>query len=119
MRSWMLALALVLASCIEDGSKELGESCWTREDCADDPAGMVCDALVCGWPDRTRELGESCVEDYDCKTEQCDQAECVPNTHNDGGGGDGGGTIICNDGTRSPTCTSCSSGCCSGHGGCL
>ena len=58
MRSWMLALALVLASCIEDGSKELGESCWTREDCADDPAGMVCDALVCGWPDRTRELGE-------------------------------------------------------------
>lgn len=23
------------------------------------------------------------------------------------------------DGTRSPTCSTCSSGCCSGHGGCL
>ncbi|MEA1048408.1 thermonuclease family protein [Lamprobacter modestohalophilus] len=28
------------------------------------------------------------------------------------------GTIMCNDGTRSPTCTSCTRGCCSSHGGC-
>lgn len=27
--------------------------------------------------------------------------------------------IICNDGTPSPTCTTCSAGCCSHHGGCL
>lgn len=27
--------------------------------------------------------------------------------------------ITCNDGTRSPTCTSCDAGCCSDHGGCL
>ncbi len=26
--------------------------------------------------------------------------------------------IMCNDGTRSPSCTSCSRGCCSRHGGC-
>lgn len=29
-----------------------------------------------------------------------------------------GGHIICNDGTRSPSCYACTSGCCSGHGGC-
>lgn len=28
------------------------------------------------------------------------------------------GTIMCNDGTRSPTCRTCSRGCCSWHGGC-
>ena len=27
-------------------------------------------------------------------------------------------TIMCNDGTRSSTCTNCSQGCCSHHGGC-
>lgn len=27
-------------------------------------------------------------------------------------------TILCNDGTRSPSCGACSRGCCSGHGGC-
>jgi hypothetical protein len=26
--------------------------------------------------------------------------------------------VMCNDGTRSPTCSTCSSGCCSHHGGC-
>lgn len=26
--------------------------------------------------------------------------------------------IMCKDGTRSPSCTSCERGCCSGHGGC-
>lgn len=26
--------------------------------------------------------------------------------------------IICNDGTESPSCTNCHSGCCSHHGGC-
>lgn len=33
---------------------------------------------------------------------------------------EGGGNvhILCNDGTRSPSCTSCDKGCCSGHGGC-
>jgi hypothetical protein len=28
------------------------------------------------------------------------------------------GALICNDGTQSPTCDVCSSGCCSSHGGC-
>ena len=28
------------------------------------------------------------------------------------------GTILCNDGTRSPTCGTCRKGCCSHHGGC-
>lgn len=27
--------------------------------------------------------------------------------------------IVCNDGTCSPSCTSCSQGCCSSHDGCL
>ena len=26
--------------------------------------------------------------------------------------------IICNDGTESPTCSTCHTGCCSGHNGC-
>lgn len=26
--------------------------------------------------------------------------------------------IICNDGTRSPSCSDCHRGCCSSHGGC-
>jgi hypothetical protein len=28
------------------------------------------------------------------------------------------GTLICNDGTLSPTCDFCDQGCCSHHGGC-
>ncbi len=28
-------------------------------------------------------------------------------------------TILCNDGTPSPSCTACDPGCCSWHGGCL
>lgn len=33
-------------------------------------------------------------------------------------GGYSRGGVMCNDGTRSPTCSVCGSGCCSGHGGC-
>ena len=29
-----------------------------------------------------------------------------------------GANIMCNDGTESPTCTTCHQGCCSWHGGC-
>ena len=31
---------------------------------------------------------------------------------------DNAGSLVCNDGTLSPTCDSCHSGCCSRHGGC-
>lgn len=33
-------------------------------------------------------------------------------------GGSSGGFLLCNDGTRSPTCDSCNTGCCANHGGC-
>lgn len=81
----------------------------------------------------TCEDGVSC---YSCNTSpewECDDGftthrQCSLEEHcwptwpsicpsGDGGGG-GGGYILCNDGTRSPSCTSCTSGCCSGHGGC-
>lgn len=35
-----------------------------------------------------------------------------------GGGSDCAGTLVCNDSTVSCSCNTCTSGCCSGHGGC-
>jgi hypothetical protein len=44
----------------------------------------------------------------------CAASEAVADCGDD----EGGGYITCNDGTKSPSCTSCNSGCCSGHDGC-
>lgn len=51
----------------------------------------------------------------------CDDDDCAFDIlcyDYDGSGSSGSGHVICNDGTVSPTCTTCTSGCCSGHGGC-
>jgi hypothetical protein len=112
------ALMLLLGSCdYEDGSREHGKSCFEEVDCGED---MYCDDWECLYSDGSRELGQSCIWDKECIEEAGQTIACVDEVcgyyveDNDGGGG----TIICNDGTRSPTCTSCDSGCCSGHGGC-
>lgn len=76
---------LLLASCVEDGTREIGESCWEDADC--DGADLWCEAGTCALWDPSDAEG-------------------------------GGAYITCKDGTKSPTCTTCSSGCCSGHGGC-
>lgn len=56
-------------------------------------------------------------------SESCDydDEDCASGEGGGGGGGGGGcgGTIVCNDGSCSPSCTTCSQGCCSSHGGCL
>jgi hypothetical protein len=102
MLRWTLPL-LALVGCYEDGTRELGEACYESVDCVE---GLLCDNIV-----------EVC---YDPKA-----GKPLGGGGGGGGGGAGGGDddtcwecITCNDGTRSPTCTECSSGCCSGHGGC-
>lgn len=55
------------------------------------------------------------------------EAACQSPTYDDEDGGDGSGsgggddcygTLVCNDGTVSCTCNTCSAGCCSNHDGC-
>lgn len=60
--------------------------------------------------------------------EPCHENRTPVSGHSGGGngGGNGGGsdpddcygTLVCNDGTMSCSCNACTSGCCSGHGGC-
>ena len=61
---------------------------------------------------RGRANGVACTFDSECADGDCDLSSGVCAASYESG------TITCNDGTQSPTCTSCSSGCCSGHGGC-
>lgn len=89
----LLALLLALGACIEEGTKEHDEYCWKDEHCVET---LLCYENVCLTQD------------------EADAEEAAA----DAGGGDGNTGILCNDGTRSPTCTTCTSGCCSGHGGC-
>lgn len=94
------------------------------QSCGDEPADQNCDAYTtcCTVDDCWFESGG---KTYTCATSSnCDAAidDLIDDTCDfgsyDGGGGGGGGTIFCDDGTRSPSCTTCSQGCCSGHGGC-
>jgi len=81
----------VLTSCIENGTRENYEGCWADADCVDDLECYELECLTKSQANYQREQDED---------------------------RDGGGNIVCNDGTRSPSCTTCSSGCCSGHDGC-
>lgn len=104
---------LILSCSFEDGSREHGDSCGRDEHCAD---GLQCSLWSCLLPEGSVRDGRYCVADSECMDEDsfCDPDidECRREPDNEGG-------ITCNDGTRSPTCSTCSSGCCSGHGGCL
>ena len=115
-----LALAAGVACDIEDYSRTEGETCFELADCVEE---CVCDLdrEICRYEDGSRLKDESCVIDADCKKLPCydDFCQKAPSGGGGGGGGDCPNCIICNDGTRSPSCTTCSQGCCSGHGGCL
>lgn len=54
-------------------------------------------------------------DDGDCGGEAVDVCE---ETQTDEGEGGCGRRIVCADGSCSPSCTSCTQGCCSSHGGC-
>lgn len=87
--AFLLALACT-SSCIEDNTRDIGEDCYEDADCIKD---YICaDCAICA-------LNENVT---DCPVEEDDD----------------GGYITCNDGTKSASCTTCDSGCCSGHGGC-
>lgn len=91
---------------------ELGTSCGAYSD-----DGLCYTFRATGSDRRTKEdvIGpEPCHE------------ERTPTHRPSGGSGGGGGddddcygTLVCNDGTRSCSCSSCTTGCCSGHGGCM
>lgn len=97
MQHWFLVAVVAASACIEDGTKDYEEYCWKDEHCVED--------LVC--------YENACLTE-----EEADAAEALSGGGGGGGGGGGNSGILCNDGTRSPTCTTCTSGCCSGHGGC-
>ena len=114
----MLLSAGLLPSCIEDGTQRVGQDCWEQVDCFE---GLVCDDdLICAYAAHSQASGAACQKDRDCALglgcilEICDAS----GAGSGGGGGGGGGGLVCNDGTISSTCTTCSSGCCSDHGGC-
>jgi hypothetical protein len=84
----LLLLSMASAACIDDNTVSTDGACYEGPDCMDD--------LKC----------------VDCGV--CAASEAVADCGDD----EGGGYITCNDGTKSPSCTSCNSGCCSGHDGC-
>lgn len=91
---WIVVLAM---GCYEDGSREYGEYCFEDADCG---PGLGCDCSYC-----INEKDDRGLEgDAELETCEDDDAE--------------GGYITCNDGTKSESCTTCSQGCCSSHGGC-
>lgn len=109
---------LFLVACkFEDGTQAHGEMCAEDEDCEE---GLRCSLWACLLPKGSLGLDESCVRSSECEDELfCSAVEevCIPFDDDEDDDGGGGG-ILCNDGTRSPTCTTCSQGCCSSHGGC-
>lgn len=81
-------------------------------------SGLTCSSCTTG-PDWM--CSDGWAAERQCSVEQY----CYPSTAqpcsdlgDDDDGGSCGATIRCNDGSCSPSCTSCTSGCCSGHGGC-
>jgi hypothetical protein len=81
------------------------------------PLNRVCYEFSAEGPDGLK------VRDWLGEVSECDAAPDTSSSSSDGSGGGGGGddeggTLICNDGTTSSSCTACTSGCCSGHGGC-
>lgn len=78
------------------------------------------DVIICTgnnktWLEANREVFY-CSSSFDCDDAAYAAYEEVCFTSDSYSGSSG--NIICNDGTESPTCSTCSQGCCSGHGGC-
>lgn len=95
-------LGVVLAvGCVEDRSRAEGDLCWEDIDCV---RPLVCDA--CGYCD-TKD-GPYVGLKGDEAVEACDERDDASEA----------GGLVCNDGSVSPTCTTCESGCCSNQGGC-
>jgi hypothetical protein len=120
--------------CEPYGLAELAQPDWTCET-TEFCSRILARGPVREWFYRTEGGEEFCCEQsHDCATAEsalvctvCEGSQCssIPEAPCEGsgggdgdGGGGGGGTIFCNDGTRSPSCTTCDAGCCSSHGGC-
>lgn len=116
---WALVLLVACADVPEPAG--VGESCSADGECMSD---MLCaECGVCAYEEDLADCNQNGIADG-----QEDPLEGAPGGDPSPTGGGGGGTdddpatvggyIVCDDGTVSPTCTECTTGCCSGHGGC-